>query len=142
MANWSYEDTGLATDALVINSITATPDPLATGRTNVFTINATAQAEIADGAYLDVTIKLGLIKLLTKRYDLFTQLRGAGDLKLTCETSDGKSPIPKGDTTLTLTMDFPKEIPRAKFNLTVQGYTADEDDLLSLKAQVNFLPSL
>jgi hypothetical protein len=139
MAGWSYDNVGTPTDSLQINSVTVTPDPPTPGRTNVFTINATALEPIEDGAFLQVTVKLGLIKLLTKQYDLLAELRGEGDLKLTCDTSDGKSPIPKGDTTLTLTMDLSKETPPAKFRVDIQGYTVDEADLLALKVDVNFM---
>ncbi|MFE6055599.1 ML domain-containing protein [Kitasatospora sp. NPDC056446] len=139
MASWDYDNVGSPIDALQINRITVTPDPPTPGQTNVFTINAAAEEAIADGAYLDVTVKLGLIKLLTKRYDLFAELRGEGTLKLTCATSDGKSPIPKGATTLTLTLDLPKETPRAKFAIDVQGYTVDDNELLALKVKVDFM---
>ncbi|GAB7185978.1 hypothetical protein ATKI12_5809 [Kitasatospora sp. Ki12] len=139
MTGWEYENVGLPTDPLQIESITVTPDPPTRGQADVFTIKAAALADIADGAYLHVTVKLGLIKLLTKQFDLFSELRGEGGLKLSCSTSDGKNPIPKGDTTLTLTMDLPKETPQAKFGIDVRGYTVDDDDLLALKVKVDFM---
>ncbi|RKT18996.1 ML domain-containing protein [Streptomyces sp. 1114.5] len=139
MAGWDYSDVGLPTDPLQITSITVTPDPPLPGKTNVFTINATAQEEIQDGAYLDVVIKLGLIKLMAKKFDLLAELRGEGSLQLACSTSDGKSPIPKGPTTLTLTLDLSRETPRAKFSINVRGYTVDDDDLLGLDVKVDFL---
>ncbi|MEV6973045.1 ML domain-containing protein [Kitasatospora sp. NPDC093806] len=138
MATWSYTDKGSPADALLITGIELSPTPLTPGRTHVFTISATAQTEIADGAYLQVVVKLGLIKLLTKDYDLLAELRGEGTLKLSCATSDGKSPIPKGDTTLTLTVDVPREVPRAKLVFDIRGYTVDDDDLLVLGATADF----
>ncbi|MEU9045894.1 MULTISPECIES: ML domain-containing protein [unclassified Kitasatospora] len=141
MSGWDYTNAGSPTDPLQINGITVTPDPPAPGQTSVFTVNATVQEPIADGAYVDVTVKLGLIKVLTKQFDLLAELRGEGSLKLACDTSDGKSPIPKGDTRLTLTLDLPRETPQAKFNVAVRGFTVDDDDLLALDVKIDFLKS-
>ncbi|MFF7989248.1 ML domain-containing protein [Kitasatospora xanthocidica] len=141
MASWDYENIGLPTDPLQIVSITVVPDPPTPGRSNVFTVNAVARDAIADGAYLDVTVKLGLVKLLHRRYDLLAELRGEGSLKLACDTSDGKSPIPRGDMKLTLTLNLSSETPRGKLEVGVRGYTVDDDDLLALKAKVDFTKS-
>ncbi|MFF2081415.1 ML domain-containing protein [Kitasatospora sp. NPDC058162] len=143
MASWGYQDQGQPTDALQIKSVSVTPDPPKPGSTVTLRINAVATGEIADGAYFDLTVKLGLIKLLQRRYDLFEELRGGGaeGLKLSCDTSDGKKPIPTGDTVLTAAIDLPREVPRAKFRLQVRAYTTDEDDLAALDFDVDFLSS-
>ncbi|MFJ8477967.1 ML domain-containing protein [Kitasatospora sp. NPDC094011] len=141
MAGWSYEDEGLPTDALRINSLSVTPDPPKPGSTVTLRIDAAATRTIEDGAYFDLTIKLGLVKLLHRRFDLFEELRGGGSevLKLSCSTSDGKSPIPAGGTVLTAVIDLAREVPRAKFRLDVRAFTVDEDDLAALKFDVDFM---
>ncbi|MFJ9822013.1 hypothetical protein ACIRU3_43625 [Streptomyces sp. NPDC101151] len=87
MAHWSYTDCGLPGYPLLIQSITSTPDSLRPGSEWKATIKAVAQEEIKDGAYLGVMVKLGLVKLLQRRYDLFEALRG-GDVSGWTLTTD------------------------------------------------------
>ncbi|MDH6130710.1 hypothetical protein P3T37_000077 [Kitasatospora sp. MAA4] len=140
MAGWSYTDAGLPSDPLQIESLLVSPDPPKPGSTVTLRINAVAVEAIEDGAYFDLVIKLGLVKLLQRRYDLFEELRGGGvdALKLSCDTSDGKGPIPKGRTVLTAVIDLPREIPRAKFMLNVRAFTVNDDDLAALDIKVDF----
>ena len=62
-------DSGLTTNALQIESIVITPDPLRAGDTAKVTIKATVQEEIKEGAYVDAVVRLGLIKLVSKQFD-------------------------------------------------------------------------
>jgi hypothetical protein len=80
---------GLPTDPIQIKSISVFPDPPEPGRNLTVTVEATAQEEVdvrlhtqvpyipdhehifsQEGAYADVTVKVGLIKLLQKQFDL------------------------------------------------------------------------
>lgn len=112
MTTWDYTDNGLDTDPLIINSITATPAKPQPGSPWKLAIKATALEVITEGAWLDVTLKLGLIKLHQKRYDLFGCLGGKHpEIPLTL---DGKEvgPIEKGNVDMTLALDLKREIPR------------------------------
>ncbi|WP_405550760.1 ML domain-containing protein (plasmid) [Streptomyces globisporus] len=138
MTTWDYTDNGLDTDPLIINSITATPAKPQPGSPWKLAIKATALEVITEGAWLDVTLKLGLIKLHQKRYDLFGCLGGKHpEIPLTL---DGKEvgPIEKGNVDMTLALDLKREIPPAQFKILVRGYTVDEEDLLSIDATVDF----
>lgn len=53
-----------------IESITVSPDPPEPGKNLTVTVEATANEVVEEGAYADVTVKLGLIKLLQKRFDV------------------------------------------------------------------------
>ncbi|WP_441248276.1 ML domain-containing protein [Kitasatospora sp. McL0602] len=142
MTSWSYEDAGSPSDPLQIRSIEITPDPLLTGRELKAVIKASVLGQVKDGAYLDIVVKVGLIKLLTKRYDLFRKLRGedTDGWTLTASRSAGNS-IDPGDTELVFTMTVPRETPPAKFGIEVRGFTADDDDLLYLKFRTSFQTS-
>ncbi|MEV7023445.1 ML domain-containing protein [Kitasatospora sp. NPDC093558] len=142
MADWGYRNVGSPGDALDIKSITVTPDPPKPGSTVTVRFDAAAMEKIEDGAYFDVVIKLGLVKLITRRYDIFAELRGGGaeGLKLSCDTSNGKSPIPKGNAVLTAVIDLPNEVPRAKFKVEVRAYTVDEGDLAALDFDLDLRP--
>ncbi|MGK5734279.1 ML domain-containing protein [Streptomyces sp. URMC 124] len=140
MAGWSYTDAGLASDPLQIESIRTTPDPPMPGTSLKATVKAAAQEEIVDGAYIEVVVKLGLVKLFTKRYDLFEKLRGdTSDWSLTADTAPGGEPIMPGNVELTFGMDLPRETPQAKFTVNARGYTVDDDDLFSLDFRVDFM---
>ncbi|MET9672425.1 ML domain-containing protein [Streptomyces sp. NPDC006482] len=140
MTNWSYTNVGLPTDPLQIETVTVTPDPPKPGSEVKLTVKGTAQEAIEDGAFFDVTVKLGLIKLLQKRFDLFQELRnGSPDDGWSANPDPAGGPIKPGDLELTFTLQLPREIPRAKFTLNARGYTAGDDDLAAVDIHVDFL---
>lgn len=55
------------------------------------------------GSFADVVVKLGLIKLLTRRFDVCEEAERNG-AELRC-------PVAEGDYTITQTVALPKEIP-------------------------------
>lgn len=57
-----------------------------------------------EGAYADVVVKLGLIKILTKRFDVCEELRN-GNATLQC-------PVAPGDYDIVQKVDLPAEIPK------------------------------
>jgi len=80
---------------------------------------------------VDVTVKIGLIKLLHKQFDVCEEARNS-DVDIKC-------PIEKGEYNVTQTVALPKEIPPAKFVVEVKGYTADERDLVCVNLKVDFM---
>ncbi|CAE6347443.1 unnamed protein product [Rhizoctonia solani] len=130
-SRWSWTDCGLPSDGVQIKSIEVSPDPPKPGQDLTVTVIATADQPIEEGAYADVTVKLGLIKLLNKRFDICEEARNA-NATIQC-------PVQKGDHTVVQTVALPKEIPRAKFTVDVKGYSADEEDLACVKLNVDFM---
>ncbi|KAI9572896.1 ML domain-containing protein [Boletus coccyginus] len=128
---WSYTDCGQPTDPVQIQSIAVSPDPPEPGKNLTVTVAGTAIETIQDGAYADVTVKLGLIKLLTKQFDVCAEARAA-NVSIQC-------PIEEGDYVVSHTVPLPREIPQAKFSVSVRGYTKEEDDMLCLDLHVNFM---
>ncbi|KAF9532006.1 ML domain-containing protein [Crepidotus variabilis] len=129
--SWSYTDCGLPTDAIQIKSIQVSPDPPQPGKDLTVTVNGEAVEQIEDGAYADVVVKLGLIKLLTKRFDVCEEARNAN--------ATVQCPVNKGEYTVVQTVALPKEIPAAKFTVQVRGFTAGEDDMVCLDLKVDFM---
>ncbi|KAF8756164.1 Glutamine amidotransferases class-II [Rhizoctonia solani] len=103
-SRWSWTDCGLPSDGVQIKSIEVSPDPPKPGQDLTVTVIATADQPIEEGAYADVTVKLGLIKLLNKRFDICEEARNA-NATIQC-------PVQKGDHTVVQTVALPKEIPR------------------------------
>jgi hypothetical protein len=141
MTAWSYTNSGTDSDALQIRSVEMTPDPPERGKSLTATIQATALEEIVEGAYLNVVVKLGRIKVSQREYDLFEKLKGdTFGWSLTADTAAGGEPLKPGDVELTFGMDLPKEIPPTQLTLNVRAYTANDGDLCSLDGEFDFRP--
>ncbi|KAG8752992.1 Phosphatidylglycerol/phosphatidylinositol transfer protein [Ceratobasidium sp. 428] len=128
---WTWTDCGLPTDIVHIKSIEVSPDPPQPGKDLTVTVNAVSDQGIEEGAYADVTVKLGLIKLLKKQFDICEEARNA-NATIQC-------PIAAGEHKVVQTVALPKEIPRAKFNVEAQAYTADDEDMMCVKINIDFM---
>ncbi|KAF8214225.1 ML domain-containing protein [Mycena galopus ATCC 62051] len=133
MAKWEYENCGLPTDVIQLKSLEISPDPPQPGKDLTITVKGEAQERIEEGAYANVVVKLGLVKLLTRTFDLCAEARNA-NVSVTC-------PVEKGEYEITHTVALPKEIPPAKFTVSVTAYTAEDADMLCLTLKADFLPS-
>ncbi|KAG0659808.1 Phosphatidylglycerol/phosphatidylinositol transfer protein [Rhodotorula mucilaginosa] len=120
MTQWGWSDCGLVKeDDLQIESLEVSPDPPKPGHN--LTINASGRK----GTSADVTVKLGLIKLLTKRANI--------NSSLAC-------PIDPGVYSFTHTVALPNEIPRAKFQVNARVVTpVVEEEVGCLDLWINFL---
>ncbi|KIL70751.1 hypothetical protein M378DRAFT_155688 [Amanita muscaria Koide BX008] len=128
---WSYIDCGTPGFSVQLDSIVVSPDPPQPGQNLTVTAKGTVSETIKEGAYADVTVKLGLIKLLHKQFDVCEEARNA-NVSITC-------PVEPGTYTIDQTVALPKEIPRAKFGVEIRAYTVDEEELLCLNLKVDFM---
>ena len=64
--------------------------------------------EVEEGAYINIVVKYGLIKLITQKADLCEQMKNV----------DEKCPL-KGVKTITKDVDLPKEIPPVRPSLRI-----------------------
>ncbi|KAF8974000.1 ML domain-containing protein [Flammula alnicola] len=133
MDDWSWENCGLDTDPVEIESIEVFPDPPKPGEDLTVKVKGIAKEVVEEGAYADVTVKLGLVKLLQKTFDVCEEARNAN--------ASVQCPVEKGSYIVEQTVALPKEIPKAKFSVDVKGYTVEDIDLLCLKLKINFLKS-
>ncbi|MCW2880814.1 MAG: hypothetical protein JWQ95_4914 [Sphaerisporangium sp.] len=127
---------------LRIESTVVTPDPPFAGARLKATIEATAQEEILDGAFLDVTVKGGLTGLKQVRYDLFKKLSGdrSDGWSLSLDAGSGGEPIKRGKVGLTFAWDLPHQLPPDKFGIKVSGFNADGASLAALDFKFDFEP--
>ncbi|KAL6304295.1 ML domain-containing protein [Sparassis latifolia] len=128
--NWRWETCGNPTDPIHIQSIEVSPDPPEKGADLTVTVRGVADKAVEEGAYADVTVKVGAIKLLHKEFDVCEEARNA-NVDLAC-------PVTEGDHQVIHTVTLPKEIPAALFSVNVQGYTVDDEDLLCLNLWIDF----
>jgi hypothetical protein len=146
MSSFTVTDAGDGDDVLTITSITATPASPSPGGYVQVTIQGTTSEDITDGAYVDVTVKLGVIRILGTKLDLFAALRadsttvGSTDGSVLTVAQRKDSTIPAGDFTLTYTLTLPSGVPRATFNVSVYLWNADDADIASVLGRLSLIP--
>ncbi|KAF8237773.1 hypothetical protein L208DRAFT_1388693 [Tricholoma matsutake] len=131
MEGWSYEDCGSSSDLVQIESIKVKPDPPQPGQDLTITVKANTTEIIEEGAYADVTVKLGVIKLLHKSFDLCLE---AQNINATVQC-----PVEPGSYVVEQTVALPKEIPKAKFVVNVRAFTVDDVGMVCLDLKVDFM---
>uniref|UniRef100_A0A1D1ZGK6 Phosphatidylglycerol/phosphatidylinositol transfer protein n=1 Tax=Anthurium amnicola TaxID=1678845 RepID=A0A1D1ZGK6_9ARAE len=122
-------DCGRSSDILQIHYIEIRPDPPQKGQE--LTIDAAGfLTEVVDqGSYVDVVVKLGLIRLLQRRYDLCDEVTKV----------DKQCPL-EGYQTLHHSLELPKEIPPGRYIVDVNAFTPDHRKIGCLKVIVTFRP--
>ncbi|EGG10955.1 uncharacterized protein MELLADRAFT_123976 [Melampsora larici-populina 98AG31] len=129
---WSFDNCGLETDAITIDSFEVSPDPPQPGKKLTITASGTANERIEEGAYADVVVKLGsFIKILHKQFDICEELRNA-NATLQC-------PLEPGQHHIIHTVELPREIPRAKFTVEARAYTQYDDDMACANVVIDFM---
>ncbi|TCD61313.1 ERI1 exoribonuclease member 3 [Steccherinum ochraceum] len=130
---WTWKDCGSSGFPLHVESIEITPDPPRPGEDLTVTAKGVADITIEDGAYAEVAVKVGRIKILQKEFNLCEEALKA-NASIQC-------PVSEGDHEITHTVALPKEIPPAPFNVHIDGYTVDDEDLLCLDLSIDFRKS-
>ncbi|OCH95825.1 hypothetical protein OBBRIDRAFT_809664 [Obba rivulosa] len=127
---WSWQSCGSDSDPVQIESIDISPDPPERGQNLTVTVKGTAVKKIEEGAYADVVVKVGAIRLLQKEFDLCEEARNA-DAEIKC-------PVEEGHHEVTHTVALPKEIPYAPFSVHIQGYTAEDEEMTCVDIKIDF----
>lgn len=83
-----------------------------------------------EGSIADVTVKIGLIKLLQNQFDICKEARN-NDVALQC-------PVEPGEYAITQVVALPREIPPAKFNVHINAIGAKDEDLTCLDLAIDF----
>ncbi|MGW4233515.1 ML domain-containing protein [Streptomyces sp. NPDC004980] len=142
MTSWSWSDAGSITDMVEINGIDLKPDPPEPGEVVTVTIPVHISKAVERGAWIDVTVKLGAVELVSKTYNLFDRISegdpGTGSWNLSVDTGVTGDFIEVGDAVLTVRLKIPREIPPARFAVEARARNADEHDLFALNIKVDF----
>ncbi|KAI1793926.1 ML domain-containing protein [Ganoderma leucocontextum] len=127
---WDWKDCGTDAHLVHINSIEVSPDPPARGQDLTITVDGVAKGPVEDGAYADVTVKAGIIRLLHKEFDVCEEARNAN--------TTVQCPVKEGSHKVTQTVTLPSEIPPAQFTVNIRGYTEDDEDLVCMDLMMDF----
>ncbi|GAA5832640.1 hypothetical protein JCM11251_001394 [Rhodosporidiobolus azoricus] len=131
MTQWGWYDCGEPGDAIEIESLKISPDPPRPGHNLTIEASGKVNTLVDEGTYADITVKLGLIKLLTKRFDVCEEL-GNVDSELQC-------PIKPDSYSIKEVVALPAEIPRAKFQVAARVFTQEEQPAACIDLWINFL---
>ncbi|KAH8119719.1 ML domain-containing protein [Phellopilus nigrolimitatus] len=132
MEGWTWTDCGDPSDPIQLKSIEVSPDPPKPGEDMTVKVKGHVTGGIEEGAYADVLVKIGVVKLLQKRFDVCEEARNA-EASVQC-------PVDEGDYVVEQTVALPKEIPRAKFVVQIRGFTVEDENLACVDLSVDFRP--
>ncbi|KAL1891924.1 Phosphatidylglycerol/phosphatidylinositol transfer protein [Ceratocystis pirilliformis] len=125
-------DRSHADDVVVIERVDLVPNPPKAGQDLIIKASGIVKEDIYQGAYVLLTVKYGLIRLLTTKADLCEQIQNV----------DLECPIKAGRLSLTKNVTLPAEIPPGKYTVFADVYTVDKEPVTCLTATVSFSPNM
>ncbi|TPX62360.1 hypothetical protein PhCBS80983_g00561 [Powellomyces hirtus] len=121
----TIENCGSPDDLFHPESITLTPDPPRRGEDLTIDVKGTLDETVDGGAYADVRVKLGLIKLVDTRLDLCEEIKKI----------DRQCPIEKGPVEINTTVKIPGELPPGKYQVHMDLVNFDEKHIGCFQAE-------
>ncbi|OTA63741.1 MD-2-related lipid-recognition, partial [Hypoxylon sp. EC38] len=121
-------DTDHSNDIVKIESVDLLPNPPETGAELVIRATGTVFETIDKGAYVNLVVKYGLIRLISTQADLCEQIKNV----------DLECPIEKGILSLTKAVEIPKEVPPGTYNVYAEVVNYDDKPITCLQATVKF----
>ncbi|CDS10151.1 hypothetical protein LRAMOSA02828 [Lichtheimia ramosa] len=145
---WSPSSTDLIEDCsddsygVEIRDITLTPSFPEPGKELLIEAEGIIKEPIQDGAYVQVTVKIGVVTLIRRTFDLCEEMQKNDVLDCPVRQGPTKASIVEPSShdhhIITKTVQLPKEIPKGDFRVYAQAYNYDDSDLACLKAHVDF----
>ncbi|RDW92105.1 putative phosphatidylglycerol transfer protein [Coleophoma crateriformis] len=115
-------------DILKLEIVNLSPNPPVPGSTLQIEATGTFDQEILEGAYVNLQVKYGLIRLINQSADLCEQIKNV----------DLECPLKKGLTKIVKEVEIPKEIPPGTYTVFADAFTADDEHITCLTATVTF----
>ncbi|KAK0630631.1 putative phosphatidylglycerol/phosphatidylinositol transfer protein [Bombardia bombarda] len=115
-------------DIITIEKVVLSPNPPEAGATLTIEATGTVKETIEDGAYVNLQVKYGYIRLINTQADLCKEIK---NVDLDC-------PIEKGKIAITKAVELPKEIPPGKYTVEADVFDKDKKHITCLTATVVF----
>ncbi|CEP23920.1 unnamed protein product [Cyberlindnera jadinii] len=113
---------------LTIDLVDIVPNPPARGANLTVAAVGHLHELVEEGAYVDVDVRYGYIKLISQTYDLCDEV---GEVDLKC-------PLKPGEYKLSKTVEIPNEVPPGKYVVYARAFTKDDKYLACITATVVF----
>lgn len=117
-----------APQILDLKSVVVTPNPPVKGQNLTFTAVGLLAEDVDDGAYVEVDVRYGFIRLIHQTFDLCEEITKV----------DMECPIKKGKQVITKEVEIPEEVPPGKYIVNAKAYTKDDHFITCLSATVEF----
>ncbi|KAL1916959.1 uncharacterized protein VTP21DRAFT_5156 [Calcarisporiella thermophila] len=121
---------GDSSDILRLDYLNFIPNPPLKGQPLTFDGKGFLKETVNRGAYIDLTVKYGLIKLLQQKLDLCDEVEKIG---MQCPLSEGEHDVEHTET-------LPREIPPGKYTVNAVVYTEDHRRIACINAVAIFKP--
>lgn len=116
---------------LTLELVVIDPNPPVKGQNLTFVAKGVLAKEVGEGAYVDVDVRYGFIRLIHQRFDLCEEITKV----------DLECPIEKGKQVIKKRVEIPEEVPPGKYTVIAKAFTADDEFITCLGAVVEFPPS-
>lgn len=116
---------------LDLQKVVIDPNPPAKGENLTFVATGFLAQDIVDGAYVDVDVRYGFIRLIHQTYDLCEEVTNV----------DMECPIKKGEQVISKLVEIPAEVPPGKYMVNARAYTGEDVLIACLSATVEFPPN-
>lgn len=113
---------------LDLQEVIIDPSPPVKGQNLTFSATGFLSEDIEDGAYVDVDVRFGFIRLIHQTYDLCEQV----------ENVDLECPIKKGKQVITKLVEIPAEVPPGKYVVNARAFDKNDVLITCLTATVEF----
>lgn len=113
---------------LQLQKVDISPNPPARGQNLTFSAVGYISEDIKQGAYVDVDVRYGFIKLIHQTYDLCEEIE---KVDLTC-------PIKKGLQKIEKVVEVPQEVPPGRYVVYARAYTKDDVFITCLTTTIDF----
>lgn len=111
-----------------ITKLDLNPNPPLKGQELTIFAEGIVKETILEGAYIDIDVRYGYIRLLKQTFDLCEQTQSVG---LEC-------PIKEGKIELETSVQLPSEIPPGVYTVAARAYTVDDEPITCLATTIEF----
>lgn len=115
---------------LDLQRVVIDPNPPAKGQNLTFVATGYLSQDILDGAYVDVDVRYGYIRLIHQTFDVCEEVTNV----------DLECPIKKGQQVISKSVEIPNEVPPGKYIVNARAYTKEDVLITCLSATVEFSP--
>lgn len=116
---------------LTIDHINISPNPPVKGQNLTIEATGTLAVDVEEGAYVNVEVTYGFVRLLTQTFDLCEQ---SEQVDMTC-------PIKKGPISINKEIQLPDGFPPGKYYVLARAYTKNDRLITCLEARATFSTS-
>lgn len=116
---------------LDLQKVVIDPNPPARGQNLTFVAEGVLKQAVTDGAYVEVDVRYGFIRLIHQTYDLCEEVHNV----------DLECPIKKGSQVILKQVAIPDEVPPGKYLVVARAYSKEDVLITCLTASVEFPPN-